>query len=256
MEKEIYLAAGCFWGAEHFLRQIDGVLSTQVGFANGNTPNPSYEQVYTDTTGYAETVHVRYDPTRVSLLFLLRMYFKAIDPTSLNRQGNDQGTRYRTGIYYTTPHDLPFIRFALDEEATHHSKPLCVDVEPLANFYPAEEYHQNYLINNPDGYCHLPVQLFDYARNNRDLDTAHKTEQYQLLLRQIDALCQGETDTLTAARPLPRTRGLHAHTLRCRRVRHRLERKTHPHGARCRAIPRPHSLQCRLAQRNSGTRQS
>ena len=71
MEKEIYLAAGCFWGAEHFLRQIDGVLSTQVGFANGNTPNPSYEQVYTDTTGYAETVHVRYDPTRVSLLFLL-----------------------------------------------------------------------------------------------------------------------------------------------------------------------------------------
>ena len=124
------------------------------------------------------------------------MYFKAIDPTSLNRQGNDQGTRYRTGIYYTTPHDLPFIRFALDEEATHHSKPLCVEVEPLANFYPAEEYHQNYLINNPDGYCHLPVQLFDYARNNRDLDTAHKTEQYQLLLRQIDALCQGETDTL------------------------------------------------------------
>lgn len=196
MEKEIYLAAGCFWGAEHFLRQIDGVLSTQVGFANGNTPNPSYEQVYTDTTGYAETVHVRYDPTRVSLLFLLRMYFKAIDPTSLNRQGNDQGTRYRTGIYYTTPHDLPFIRFAVDEEATHHSKPLCVEVEPLANFYPAEEYHQNYLINNPDGYCHLPVQLFDYARNNRDLDTAYKTEQYQLLLRQIDALCQGETDTL------------------------------------------------------------
>ena len=103
MEKEIYLAAGCFWGAEHFLRQIDGVLSTQVGFANGNTPNPSYEQGYTDTTGYAETVHVRYDPTRVSLLFLLRMYFKAIDPTSLNRQGNDQGTRYRPGIYYTTP---------------------------------------------------------------------------------------------------------------------------------------------------------
>ena len=87
MEKELYLAAGCFWGAEHFFKQIQGVTFTEVGFANGNTDNPTYEQVYTDTTGYAETVHLRYNPLQVSLGFLLEMYFKAIDPTSLNKQG-------------------------------------------------------------------------------------------------------------------------------------------------------------------------
>ena len=196
MEKELYLAAGCFWGAEHFFKQIQGVTFTEVGFANGNTDNPTYEQVYTDTTGYAETVHLRYDPLQVSLGFLLEMYFKAIDPTSLNQQGEDRGTRYRTGIYYTDPDDLPFINFSMAQEAPRHGLPLQVEVQPLRNFYPAEEYHQDYLDNNPTGYCHLPVALFDYARNNSDTATLQKAEKYALVFKQLQALSEGETDTI------------------------------------------------------------
>ena len=196
MIKDLYLAAGCFWGAEHFFKQINGVTFTQVGFANGNTPNPTYKEVYTDTTGYAETVHLQYDPLKVSLSFLLQMYFKAIDPTSLNKQGEDQGTRYRTGIYYVDPYDLPFINLAMAEEAKKYGLPLCVEVMPLQNFYSAEEYHQDYLVKNPDGYCHLPIALFQYARNNQDTLTLNKSQQYQLLIKQFTALATGETDTL------------------------------------------------------------
>ena len=196
MEKELYLAAGCFWGAEHFLKQIEGVTFTEVGFANGTTPNPTYQQVYTDTTGYAETVHLRYDPLRVSLHFLLEMYFKAIDPTSLNQQGEDRGTRYRTGIYYTHPDDLPLIQYVMSVEAGKYGLPLQVEVLPLANFYRAEDYHQDYLVNNPDGYCHLPVELFAYARNNRDTATLQKCDTYSLLLRQAKALAEGEADLI------------------------------------------------------------
>ncbi|MBQ6073800.1 MAG: peptide-methionine (S)-S-oxide reductase MsrA [Bacteroidales bacterium] len=165
MEKEIYLAGGCFWGAEHFFKQISGVVSTEVGFANGHTVNPTYKEVYTDSTGHAETVHVRYDPSRVGLRFLLRMFFKAIDPTSLNRQGEDEGTRYRTGIYYTDPADLPAIRAVFDDVQRRISAPVVVEVAPLQNFYPAEEYHQDYLDKNPEGYCHLPLELFQFARD-------------------------------------------------------------------------------------------
>ena len=163
MEKELYLAAGCFWGAEHFLKQIEGVTFTEVGFANGTTPNPTYQQVYTDTTGYAETVHLRYDPLRASLYFLLEMYFKAIDPTSLNQQGEDRGTRYRTGIYYSDPADLPVIEQVVRAEAARYDKPLQVEVLPLQCFFRAEEDHQDYLDKHPDGYCHLPLALFDLA---------------------------------------------------------------------------------------------
>ena len=196
MEKDLYLAAGCFWGAEHFFKQIKGVVFTETGFANGHTSNPTYEQVYTDTTGHAETVHLRYDPLQVSLRFLLEMYFKAIDPTSLNQQGEDRGTRYRTGIYYTNPDDLPFIRLAMEQEAPRHGLPLQVEVMPLQCFFRAEDYHQDYLDNNPTGYCHLPVALFDYARNNSDTATLQKNEKYALALKQLQALSEGETDTI------------------------------------------------------------
>ncbi|MBO4535577.1 MAG: peptide-methionine (S)-S-oxide reductase MsrA [Bacteroidales bacterium] len=167
MRKDIYLAAGCFWGAEHFFKQIEGVVFTEVGFANGNTPDPTYKEVYTDTTGYAETVHICYDDERVGLKFLLRMFFKAIDPTSVNKQGEDEGTRYRTGIYYTltnTDSDLPAIRAVFDEVRQTLDAPIAVEVEPLRNFYRAEDYHQDYLDKNPDGYCHLPLSLFAFAR--------------------------------------------------------------------------------------------
>lgn len=163
-EKVIFLAGGCFWGTEHFFKQIEGVTATEVGFANGHTGNPTYKEVYTDKTGYAETVQVRYNPQMVSLEFLLRMFFKAIDPTSLNKQGHDEGTRYRTGIYYTDPADLPIIEKVYAEEQQNHQQPLVVEKQPLKNFYTAEEYHQDYLDKTPDGYCHLPLSLFEFAK--------------------------------------------------------------------------------------------
>ncbi len=163
IKKEIYFAGGCFWGTEHFFKQIRGVTFTETGYANGNTPDPTYKEVYTDRTGYAETVHVEYDDS-ISLPFLVRMFFKAIDPVSLNRQGEDAGTRYRTGIYYTDPEDLPAIKAVYDEVASEYDVPLAVELQPLRNFYPAEDYHQDYLENNPDGYCHLPLELFEFAR--------------------------------------------------------------------------------------------
>ena len=162
--KEIYFAGGCFWGTEHFFKQIEGVTKTEVGFANGHTENPTYQEVYTDTTGYAETVHVVYDEHVADLEFLLNMFFKAIDPTSLNRQGHDEGTRYRTGVYYTQESDLPLIRKVFAEQQALLSHPIVVEVEPLRNFYPADDYHQDYLDKHPDGYCHLPLELFAFAR--------------------------------------------------------------------------------------------
>ena len=166
--KDIYLAGGCFWGTEHYFKQIEGVVETSVGFANGHTASPTYKEVYTDTTGYAETVHVKYDPDVVSLKFLLQMFFKAIDPTSLNKQGHDEGTRYRTGIYYTDSEDLSVIEKVFAEEQKKYQQPLAVEKLPLVNYYTAEEYHQNYLDKNPDGYCHLPVSLFEFARQAKE----------------------------------------------------------------------------------------
>lgn len=166
--KDIYLAGGCFWGTEHYFKQIEGVVITEVGFANGHTESPTYKEVYTDQTGYAETVHVRYYPDVVSLEFLLHMFFKAIDPVSLNKQGHDEGTRYRTGVYYTDAADLPVIEKVFAEEQKNHQQAIVVEKEPLHRFYTAEEYHQDYLDKNPTGYCHLPTALFEFARQAKE----------------------------------------------------------------------------------------
>ena len=162
--KDIYLAGGCFWGTEHFLKLIDGVETTQVGYANGNIANPTYKQVCSGTTDFAETVKVQYDPVKVDLAFLIDLYFKTIDPTSVNKQGNDRGTQYRTGIYYTDPEDLSVIQETVHRLAATYTRPLAVEIKPLENFYPAEEYHQDYLDKNPGGYCHIHPELFDLAR--------------------------------------------------------------------------------------------
>ena len=111
---------------------------------------------------------VRYNPEVVSLAFLLRMFFKAIDPVSLNRQGHDEGTRYRTGIYYTDAADLPVIDKVYTEEQQRYDQPLAVEKQPLERFFTAEEYHQDYLDKNPTGYCHLPQSLFEFARTARE----------------------------------------------------------------------------------------
>ncbi len=165
MIKDVYFAAGCFWGAQKYFKLVDGVVGTAVGYANGDTLNPTYKEVYADTTGYAETVHVQYDSSLVPLEFLVSMFFKAIDPLSLNKQGEDVGTRYRTGIYYSDPQDKDVIHKVYDSIEKEYGCRLAVELLPLKNFYTAEDMHQDYLDKNPTGYCHLPESLFEFARN-------------------------------------------------------------------------------------------
>ena len=160
--KEIYLAGGCFWGMQKFIDQFEGVVSTEVGYANGPDKAPSYEEVCRDS-GHAETVKVIYDESRISLKELLNFYFMVIDPLSVNRQGHDEGIQYRTGIYYTDECVLPEIRAVYDAEEQKAGAPLAVGLEPLRNFFSAEEYHQKYLEKNPGGYCHIPSKYFDLA---------------------------------------------------------------------------------------------
>ena len=178
MEKKIYLAGGCFWGTDHLFSLVDGVVKTAAGYANSKVAYPSYEEVCTGRTGAAETVEVVYDDTKVGLTDLLSIYFRSIDPTTLNHQGNDIGTQYRTGIYYTDPADLPAIEAFVAAVQRRHTEPLAVEVGPLVNFYPAELYHQEYLYKNPQGYCHVDPALFEEVRNRkaRNLDKAELRE--------------------------------------------------------------------------------
>lgn len=162
--KTIYFAGGCFWGTEHYFKMIKGVVGTTVGYANSIMENPSYKDVCSGDTLAAETIKVDYDPSSVSLEFLTRMFFHAIDPTSLNRQGNDIGTQYRTGIYYTDNEELAEIYKVFEEQRSTTEGEIVVEVKALQNFYAAEDYHQDYLDKNPDGYCHLPFSLFEFAR--------------------------------------------------------------------------------------------
>ena len=167
--KEIYFAAGCFWGAQHFFAGVDGVKEAVAGYANGNGENPSYEQVYTDTTGFAETVRVTYDEKRIGLPELTALYFTIINPLSLNKQGGDIGTRYRTGVYYKEEADKALIQPVFEAESRRVGAPLVVELEPLRNFYLAEERHQDYLDKNPEGYCHVPLKTFRYLRLYQDI---------------------------------------------------------------------------------------
>lgn len=163
--KEIHLAGGCFWGVEKYFKLVRGVVDTETGYANGRTDNPSYKEVYTDTTGHAETVRIAYQPEVVSLETLLELFFKAIDPFSLNKQGEDEGTRYRTGIYYVSEQDKETIEKFMKAKAEELGAEPVVEVLPLKCFYPAEEYHQDYLDKNPEGYCHLHKELFEFVKN-------------------------------------------------------------------------------------------
>lgn len=170
MEKTIYLAGGCFWGVEKYLSLIPGVQSTEAGYANGKTENPTYEQVCRSNTGHSETVKVTYHADELPLKALLKRFFEVIDPTSINRQGNDTGVQYRTGIYYTDFNDKSEILTALNELQKHYDKPVAVEAVPLENFYPAEEYHQDYLEKNPGGYCHISVGALERAKRPLETD--------------------------------------------------------------------------------------
>ena len=158
----IYLAGGCFWGLQKFLDQFDGVIRTEVGYANGPDRAPSYQEVCSNS-GHAETVRVDYDDSVLDLEGLLDYYFMVIDPLSVNRQGNDTGIQYRTGIYYTDEAQRSSIRKVFGREQEKAGVPLAVAIEPLRNFFPAEEYHQKYLDKNPGGYCHIPRAFFSLA---------------------------------------------------------------------------------------------
>lgn len=154
----IYFAGGCFWGIEHLMQSIPGVIEAQSGYANGTRAEDAvYETVIKGKTGFRETVRVVYDPEQVSLDALLLAYFYVIDPTVENRQGNDIGTQYQTGVYYTNDKAKETVERIAALEKSRSTK-FFVEIGPLQNFYPAEEYHQDYLVKNPLGYCHIPLE--------------------------------------------------------------------------------------------------
>ena len=157
--KTIYVAGGCFWGLEKYIGLVNGVVDTEVGYANGAKASATYG----DGSGYAEAVKVVYDPAVAPLPFLLDLFYDAIEPTSVNRQGNDVGTEYRTGIYYTDPADKAVIERSLAQLQQNYTQPIAVESGPLTNYTRAEDYHQDYLKKDPGGYCHIPEKLFEAA---------------------------------------------------------------------------------------------
>lgn len=181
MIKTIYLAGGCFWGTARLMSLVPGVNSAVAGYANSLIADPTYEMVCTGRTGAAETVKVEYDNSIVSLTDLLQLYLKSIDPLAVNRQGNDIGSQYRTGIYYTAPEDAEVIDAQLATLQRRYDRPLAIEFSPLKNFYPAEEYHQDYLLKNPGGYCHVNPALFKEARELKPANAESKEELRQRL---------------------------------------------------------------------------
>lgn len=156
--KTIYLAAGCFWGSQAFYSQMIGIKNTSVGYANGDSTNPSYQDLCSGRASHAETVKIEYDETEISLLKILDYYLSIINPYSINRQGNDIGRQNRTGIFYENAEEEEIIKkFLYQKEQEYKKGPFQIVVEPLANFYLAEDYHQNYLEKNPNGYCHIKL---------------------------------------------------------------------------------------------------
>lgn len=197
MIKTIYLAGGCFWGTAHLFSLVPGVVKAQAGYADSVIPNPTYKEVCTGLTHAAETVKVEYDDTKVSLTDLLKLYFRSIDPVSVNKQGGDAGTQYRTGIYFTDEKDYPVIEAQIAVIQRRNKLPLAVEFKKLENFYPAEEYHQDYLYKNPDGYCHVDPSLFKEARTLGTNVAADKEE----LRRRLTPLQWEVTQNAATERP-------------------------------------------------------
>ncbi len=153
---EIYLAGGCFWGIEEYFSRIAGVIDTEVGYANSDKANPTYEEVCTGKTNASECVKVTFDNT-ITINSILDKFWAVIEPTSLNKQGGDIGTQYRTGIYYTTTDFVEDIKNSFNNEQKKYDKPIVTEICPLKNWYSAETYHQDYLKKNPQGYCHIKL---------------------------------------------------------------------------------------------------
>ena len=184
---EIYLAGGCFWGLEDYFSRIEGVKKTTVGYANGQVESTNYQLIH--QTDHAETVHLIYDEKRISLREILLYYFRVIDPLSVNKQGNDVGRQYRTGVYYTDEGDKAVIEQVFAEQEKQLGQKIAVELEPLRHYVLAEDYHQDYLKKNPDGYCHINVNdayqpLVDPGQYEKPTDAELKEqltqEQYQV----------------------------------------------------------------------------
>ncbi|WP_061594414.1 peptide-methionine (R)-S-oxide reductase MsrB [Streptococcus gordonii] len=184
---EIYLAGGCFWGLEEYFSRIEGVKKTTVGYANGQVESTNYQLIH--QTDHAETVHLIYDEKRVSLREILLYYFRVIDPLSVNKQGNDVGRQYRTGVYYTNQADKSVIEQVFTEQEKQLGQKIAVELEPLRHYVLAEDYHQDYLKKNPGGYCHINVNdayqpLVDPGQYEKPTDAELKEqltqEQYQV----------------------------------------------------------------------------
>ena len=151
------VAAGCFWGVEELIRKVPGVVETEVGYTGGSSDNPIYEKVKTGTTGHAEAVRITYDPLKISYEGVLELFFKLHDPTTLNRQGNDLGTQYRSAIFVMNSEERAIAEKVVAQEnaSGRWTRPVVTLIENLKTFYPAEAYHQDYLQKNPGGYkCH------------------------------------------------------------------------------------------------------
>lgn len=155
MNKKIILAGGCFWGVEAYFKRLKGIVSTRVGYTDGVTHSPTYQEVCTGQTEHVEACEVIYDDEVVTLTRLMEHLFHIIDPTSLNKQGGDIGTQYRTGIYYEDEAEQKIIQDFIKEMQGRYSKPIMLEVKKETPFYDAEDYHQDYLTKNPMGYCHV-----------------------------------------------------------------------------------------------------
>lgn len=158
-QRKIYFAGGCFWGVEAYMGRIYGVSDVTSGYANGNKTNPSYQDVIRGDDEFVEAVEVTYDPERVDLATLVDDLFLVIDPTSENKQGNDVGVQYRTGIYFQDDEDAAIIKEAVGKQQASYDDEILTEVQPLDNFYLAEDEHQDYLEKNPNGYCHIDLQV-------------------------------------------------------------------------------------------------
>jgi len=196
MTREIYLAGGCFWGLQHYLSFLYGVQSAVSGYANGSTENPTYREVCAGS-GHAETVKTVYDEELLPLATLLEYFFDVIDPTLLNRQGHDAGINYRTGIYYTDPGDRARILAFIDSIRGRYAQPIVTEVQELAGFWPAEEYHQEYLVKNPGGYCHIDPAAFERAKQTG----LYRRQSREALRQQLTPLSFSVTQQADTERP-------------------------------------------------------
>ncbi len=156
--EQITLGGGCFWCLEAVYELVDGVLEVESGYSNGQVANPSYEQVCGGRTGHAEVVRVRFDPARISLREILEIFFSIHDPTTLDRQGNDVGPQYRSGVYWHAPSQEPVVRSVWAEANAAHGGRVVTELQPVANYWRAEDYHQHYFAKHPNqGYCAFVV---------------------------------------------------------------------------------------------------